>query len=319
MELINIEQIHPQKLAEIDFHFFIGASGFEKRCPFLVANFEVKARRFIVLAFREKATDLQRKVNDDFFKERNYEILQFSGEENVSLNKIINPETSVDPSAKEINIIVDYSCMTKKWYASIISELVANEDDKNVYHLFFSYTPAVFRPPAKARSFRLRESLLGNRTANKENGKPVALIIGLGTDKKKAEYIAKNIKHQELVLMYTDPAINKEYVKNLLQNNQDLINSVDIRNFISFPIQNLEKTNRILVNLVLELRLKYKVIIAPMGPKVFTLVSLLIASRYPDVEVKRFSSGGNENVYPKEPASDPIILKTTFSNLDDEM
>ncbi len=319
MELINIEQIDPLHLGEIDFHFFIGASGFEKRCPYLVSNFAVKADRFIVLAFREKPNDHQRKLNDDFFKERNYEVISVSGAENVSLHKFLNPEATLNPSAKEINIIVDYSCMTKKWYASIISELVKNEEDKNVYNLFFSYTPAVFRPEAKSRAFRLKESIPVNKDVNQDKGKPVALIIGLGTDKKKAEYIARNIKHQELVLMYADPAINREYVINLLQNNQDLINSVEIRNFINFPIHNLEKINRILVNLVLELRLNYKVVIAPVGPKVFTLVSLLISSRYPDVEVKGFSSGGNENTSLKEPASNPIILKTTFSNLDDEI
>jgi hypothetical protein len=74
----------------------------------------------------------------------------------------------------------------------------------------------------------------------------------------------------------------------------------------------MDKANEIITSLCLSLRAKYNVIISPVGPKILSLLSLLLASRFPDLNVIRVSSGGYASAFDRIPSSNPLVYSAEF-------
>lgn len=121
----------------------------------------------------------------------------------------------------------------------------------------------------------------------------------------------KTLKPALTMLLYADPSHDLKYVEKVFNNNRELIEETEVRNLYNFPT-NLKKTNELLTNLCLSLRTKYNVVIAPVGPKVLSLLALLLASRFPDINVVRISSGASAAVYDRVPCNDPLIYAAEF-------
>ena len=100
-------------------------------------------------------------------------------------------------------------------------------------------------------------------------------------------------------------------------NNFKLIDSLHKRNVFTYPFDDMEKTHSILTDLCLELRLNYRIILAPLGPKPFALVSLLVGTRYPDVEIWRVGAGKLESVYDRIPQGEPLVYLVEFGKDED--
>ena len=216
-----------------------------------------------------------------------------------------------------LNILVDYSCMTKLWYASIINYLILQEEDFRKIRLFFSYTPAEFSIRKKIK-LPSKVSSLSMGLSKFDPSKPTALLIGMGIEKGLSRFIYKKIKPEFCCLMYADPAPDENYVRDVFDNNQEVINLVDVRNLVSYPLNDLEKTDEILTDICLQLRLRYNVILVSVGPKVFSLSCLLLAIRYPDVDVWRVSASQNSTIVDRIPVGNPIILEVVLSGRDDD-
>lgn len=91
-----------------------------------------------------------------------------------------------------------------------------------------------------------------------------------------------------------------------------LIDKLHRNRVFSYAIRDLKKIDSLLTNLCLNLRLNYKIILAPLGPKPFALCCLILSARYPDIEVWRVSAGSSESVYNREPFGEPLIYRVDF-------
>ena len=60
----------------------------------------------------------------------------------------------------------------------------------------------------------------------------------------------------------------------------------------------------------------YNIIIAPLGPKPFTFVSMLLSVKYKDIDIWRVGSGSDINEYDREPLDTKsfIISELLFEN-----
>ena len=86
---------------------------------------------------------------------------------------------------------------------------------------------------------------------------------------------------------------------------------------INLPLDDLNSTIETVTNLILNLRLKSNIIIAPLGPKTFSLVSMLINAHYPDVDIWRIRSNMLQPEIKKQALLSPIILKVSFTGADE--
>ncbi len=311
MEFQSAQQISPDILQSTEYDLFILGSGYEQRCTYLLKNFEIKAKVKIALAFEEKAGEPGRRQNDSFLLNNGFQFIKISGENEFNLEPFI-AESLNNKDKEHINILVDYSSMTKKWYAGIINCILLNKVNIDYITVHFSYTPALYNEPKKSRPIKVHNFISIPTNYNAVEEKPVALILGLGLDSARAKYIIKEVKPAKTFIIYADPAKEVKYVEKVFKNNQEIIEEADIRNIVSYPLHDMDKTDETLTNLCLSLRGKYNLIIAPLGPKVFSLLSLLLASRYPDIKVLRVSSGSNAPVYERIPVGKPFIYSVEF-------
>lgn len=317
MEYNHSEQTNLKYLQGKHFNLVIAASGFEKRSITLIETLEYSADRKVVFAFSERQNIFNRENNDKFFISKGFEFVKASGEDSSVIQGFLSDFFS-SFSEDFIEILVDYSCMTRIWYATLINFFSSNASSLKYVSIFFTYTPAGFNLPKKIKPVKIAESLIHKESLNGKTSKPLALVIGLGIEKNKAEYLVKKLNPAQVILLYADPALEKDYVKAVLRNNRELIDSVEMRNLLNYPLEDMIVTTEILTNICLILRMKFNVIIAPVGPKIFSLISILLTTRYPDIDVWRVSSGAGEPLFDRLPANDPLVYKVSFVNDDED-
>ncbi len=315
MEFISADQTDPKTLNTLNFDLFIAAAGYEKRCTYLLEKYDIHAEKKIAIAFKEKFNELFRKRTNQILTSHGFLFYEISGNDHLALEDWLQQVFSQN-GKKKLQILLDYSCMTKMWYSTIIHYFIREEKKFDHITIYFSYTPASFGSPKKVKAPKKAQSInIGTKEV--DPGKPKALVIGLGYEKGRAEFLIKKVKPAIVYLMYADPAPDEKYVISVFKMNQDILTEVEPRNMINYPLNDLAKTNELLTNLCLDLRLRYNVILAPLGPKVHALNCILLATRYPDIDVWRISSGSNVSVYDRIAGSDPLVLKVVFNNEED--
>ena len=143
------------------------------------------------------------------------------------------------------------------------------------------------------------------------NGKKVALILGLGQEKNVSDSIFKMINPDLLYLYYADPPAEKRFVEKVYINNYKLINEAPIRNLVAYPIRNGHAIYQSLINTILPLRDEYSIVLIPQGPKIFSLVSILVHLGYPDIRIgyPRFKKPPTAD---RQSIDEPVVLDILF-------
>ncbi|KPK85474.1 MAG: hypothetical protein AMS27_07165 [Bacteroides sp. SM23_62_1] len=314
MELISTEQVTFNDLYISNFDLILAVSGYESRCTYMVEKIKLQNELKIVLAFEEKPDELFRLENDSKYRQLGFQFIPQSG------NKCLDNEYLVhlvaDQNKEALNILIDYSCMTKLWYASIINYFIRTDLPCNKVSLYFSYTPSRYTEPKKPKPLKIVEPI-GCSAHGIIKGKPLALVIGLGYEKDRAEFLRKAIDPEETYIFYTDPADDQRFTEKVYVNNFRLIDNLHRDCVFSYPVRDLKKVDALLTDLCLDLRLNYKIILAPLGPKPFALCCLILAARYPDIEVWRVSAGTSESIYNREPFGEPLVYRVDFGPEED--
>src|SRR5688572_19111142 len=138
----------------LDLHFdaIVAASGYERRCTFQARKLRSDAARKIVLGFDKDLESENRKINDKTFKDLGYKIFRKDGQK-IDLDfftKLISDIVS-NSKESEVNIYVDYSSMTRNWYAQIL--FVANQivTNKSI-NIYFGYSFAKYEKSSREES-----------------------------------------------------------------------------------------------------------------------------------------------------------------------
>ncbi len=308
MDLLSAKQASIEMLESIQFDLFIASTGFEERCAWLADKYTIQAKNKISLVSSKKHLSLFRHKNGKLFRDNDFSFIDLSFDSNQAL-VIFLKDFLANNSDRDLNILVDYSGMTKAWYIGLVN-ILTELDTNNSVNVYFSYTPVEGSKAKKNKPSKVVESL-NHPSKRKTNTRPTTLIIGLGTAKEKNDYLIESLNPDKIILMYPDPAY-KGYVEMLFEINKELINAVDMRNMINYPLYDLDKANEILTNLVLDQRLKSNVYIASMGQKPLGLLSILLCLQYPDLDNLRFKSSNIYTEYKKQVIVDPIIMKASF-------
>ena len=311
MDLLTSRQVPFDRVYRNDIDLVIAVSGYEKRSPYLMERIKLGGETRIVLAFAEKMKELNRPENDRIFRKLGFSTLVASGNQPLDVGRLIG---SIPPKmGKVLRILVDYSCMTKPWYASFIEYFSFNNLPFRKVHILFSYTQSEYVEPKKPKPLRFAEPM-GYGSHGIMAGKPIALVIGLGYEKDRAEFLRRAVNPEETFCFYADPVADDRFVRKVYLNNFRLIDSLHKSRVFPYPMEDLQATDRILTDLCLSLRLKYRIILAPLGPKPFALLSMLMGVRYPDVEIWRVGAGIMENVYDRIPKGEPLVYSVEFGH-----
>ena len=147
MKLISEQQIDLMKVDPASLDLVLCACGYETRATYVASKLgQDTTCQKVALAFEDRSA-LARKKNEDEFTELGYELVRTSGGTADSAEAVCNTMLS-EPDRKHVRILVDYSCMTRVWYAALIDRLhrIRIGPDAEV---IFAYSPSTHTPPPR--------------------------------------------------------------------------------------------------------------------------------------------------------------------------
>ncbi len=312
MKSIFTQQISEKDLKDTHFDLIISASGYETRARFLIEKVELNSSYKFFIGFNNNLDLFDRELNDKTFINQGYTSIMEDGNNSSKIECFLEDFFFTNKQEK-LNILVDYSSMTRIWYASILNSIRKVKKLKSV-HIFFSYSVSEFASPPEKHIFSEHVEPVEGFYSLSVPQKPTALIIGLGYEKKRAFGLKEYFNADRTFLFHTDNSFNKEYAIKVIENNKELISEIDPNNIVKYPLMDLVYTETLLRNLCLDLMVDFRAIIAPCGPKPFTLLSMITSINYEAIDVWRISAGKSANPVNREPTGDIVILKAEINH-----
>ena len=309
MKLASTSQILESDLPKHRFDLFVGASGYESRATYAQSRLDltaIKAR--IVFGFTDRIT-AQRHENDEIFHRAGAEIVSMQGDSCQSVREQLKRRIEA-VEGDEVRVFIDYTSMTRSWYAGAIEALGSVQEKKRV-ECVFSYSPARFTSPLAATPNSVVGPLPGFCGLDVPD-KPSALIIGLGYERDRALGLFQYVDPAVSFVFYTDPVLDPKFLDAVKASNATLLNVLPKENIYTHPLSDLQRTGDLLLSLCSALRDDYRIILAPLGVKPFSLICLLLAARFRDLDVWRVSPGTKSPPQEREPLNSLLMLKTVF-------
>ncbi|MDB5158348.1 MAG: hypothetical protein JWR50_3055 [Mucilaginibacter sp.] len=212
----------------------------------------------------------------------------------------------IEFSALSVSIRFSKSLIaTKPWYYSIILYLSKKRLSLSSVCTYFSYTPSKYSAPQPPKPNTEILPLPGKYVV--PTSKPKALIVCLGYEQQKAEGIIDHLDPKISYIFYTSPALDKRFVKTLEDNNRSILND-PTKIIRTYKFDDLLSLERQLTAIYEQLKDDYSIIFAPLGPKPFTFISMLMSVKYHDIDIWRVGSGSDINEYKREPISDDVFI-----------
>jgi hypothetical protein len=304
MELSAINHIEPVNLDDFEADVFITTLGFESRCTSTARLIEHKSCPKIALSRTDHIKDFSFHKNRDYYLEQGYEIIRVD-------TKVPDFRTILQNIPKEkINILLDCTSMSQRWYHALFSWLSESLNDYATATLRFVYSMAGYTDSGPARKIKkIRE--IHSRDVRSNAKEKKALILGLGHEEKISETIYKMVNPDLLYLYYADPPVDKQFVEKVFVNNHALIDQTPIRNLIAYPIRNGQTIYQSLTNTILPLRDDYSILLIPQGPKIFSVVSMLVYLGYPDIHLS-YPVFKKPPAVDRQPSGEAVVLDILF-------
>lgn len=280
-----IKQISKEELNKINFDIVIASSGYEERASYIPSLIKSNSREKIVFSFDDYKEHKIRKKNDETFTELGYNFFDSNGDNASSIIEIL--DNIITKTDSDINILVDYSSMTRVWYGAIINYFKYLNIDNKTIHLYFAYSCAELHKPIN-KEYRMSHFFpVDDYCSLSTPFVPSVLITGLGYETSQTYGLKEFFDAELLYLFHTS---NNEFTEHVLNNNFDLIKQTPSKCIIPYNINDILLMKTILYDLCIVLKNNFRIIIAPCGPKPFTLISFFVASELESIDVWRIST-----------------------------
>jgi hypothetical protein len=271
---------------EYDLAFF--ASGYEDRACFLARQIGLHRHRIqqpVVLAFSEQVHHPQRVANDRYFSQHwNPRWLELSADDEGPLYGFL--KDTAPRGKRRLHFLVDYSSMSRLWYAGILNWARYAEGPREIVVDFFY---SVGEYVDYTGQFIISDILAipGCEGGAISRSKLVA-VFGLGFDNLAALCVLDRLQPDQVYGYLADPAASPDYAVRAREANDELIHR-HATTTLELPLSSVETTFRYLAELVVSHRTEADITIIPMGPKPHILAAILLAMRFEDITCLRVS------------------------------
>jgi hypothetical protein len=312
MIITDSRQVDQSVIEDPKYDIFIGASGYESRASYIFSK-GIHAKYKYILAFLDRVDTPQRAHNNEIFINGGADLYEVQGSSAIFVRQYIL-KILADAKLSNIKILVDYTSMTKTWYAGIISAFTSCLNIQSI-ECNFVYSPSLYLKPNQPISNGIVDPIDGFCGISSPD-RPTALVVGLGYEYNRAIGLMDYIDPAVCYAFYTDPATDIRFRNDVVNNNKLFIDSIQGSGFdkvFKHSIWDMDSTSNQLFSLCSGLRDNYRVIIAPLGTKPFSLLSLLIATRFNDIDVWRVSDGTHGTIVDHKPNGKIIAYHVDFS------
>jgi hypothetical protein len=316
MELTHISELDHNELRYERFDYFIAVCGYQPRCYTLASRFGLNATAKFLLKIDEQDNCADRNRHMDFFAANGFKSYSGAITESSAIEKLVSE--ICNNTFEKMNILIDYSCMPKKWYAVIMDNITRNNFKSKKINLFLSYTPKVFEQTKKISNTEYFGPLIEDKDILKKK-KPVTIIAGLDNNPKLLDEALSKIRPLNILAFVPESKTDPDYTASVAENNRSLLGKLNSGQIFRYDMNHPEAINTLLTSCCLDHRINHEVMIIPQGPKVFSMMALLLSVRYPDIKLwEIIGKNGMQAQGEGLPASDPIIVKASFQDDENE-
>lgn len=311
MTSLKVLDIDFDSVCEGKYDLSLFASGYESRCihiPGLIKQNTIN--KPLVFGFTEEQFAGNRPQNDAFYSARwGCVPIPLSGDDEKPIYEYLNEYTrSIN---RPIRILLDYSSMSRLWYAAVLNWARFGASGRDVI-IDFVYAmgrydeekrPMVIRgmtsiPGCEGRTYRLRESVA---------------VFGLGFHGLAALCVLDRLEADTVYVFLASPGSKEEYDARTREVNKDLINNQKTKGILELPLASVEGCYRDLAETIAPHRPDGEITLVPMGPKPHVLASILVAMRFQEVACLRVSGDPPQDVKPSgEIVATRVISKDDY-------
>jgi hypothetical protein len=300
---VSDADIHTVKTSHYDLALF--SSGYEHRSvhvPKLVNKDRIAA--VTVLGFREEQGADSRQVNDAFFGDGWTQPDLVSGNDDQAVYELLR-EHLARVSADEVRILVDYSSMSRVWYAAVLNWARYATQFTRV-RIDMTYSVGEHKDPVPPMVISDILSIPGCEGSATPLFRSVALF-GLGFDGLASLCVLDRLEPDTVYAYLASPSSFKDYPNQARFNNQELIEK-HARDTFGLPLDSVEQAFGQLAEIIAPHRREADITAVPMGPKPHVLAAILLSMRFEEVSCLRVS--GRRPIHEPIAAAGHVVCTT---------
>ncbi len=202
--------------------------------------------------------------------------------------------------------------MTRAWYGSFVHALW-NQTSKEKVTVDFIYVPSLYTHTSNKslpnEIFSPVEGFSGLTIPNL----PTSLVLGIGTEEGRSIGLKEEIDPLKTIIFYADPSIDELYPSKTLKANSELVRRIEPASMMKYSILDSVSMFSSLNSVCSGLLRSYRVVLASLGPKIFSLCCFLIATMYPETSVWRISPGSHGKSIDLQPSNYTVVLEIEWS------
>jgi hypothetical protein len=308
LTLTSIENSENSSPADVD--IFIAACGYEGRAIAAAQAFHGRARKKVAVGFTSQR-ELEYETNREWFNSAGFELIEVDDSEFRDL--IGRCLHQIEPENGPLRVEVDISCFNRFRLAHLVDAL-RGIPAKEITATF-RYSLAEYTPPSEdtAPAVTVEPVIPQFAGWTTRPDRPPAAIVGLGYEPNKAIGIVDHLEINNATWAYYPLGPIPEYYQRVLEANQSLLNIIQAEGRcqpydLNEPAQLFHEMN----SLVDTLKPHFNVVLIPFGPKIFALLTLLVASLHDDVGVWRVSSGLLEPAVSRNPSGHMVSVSVVW-------
>lgn len=290
---------------------FISVLGYETRSTFLAKASSLEKSYKLAFAF-PSSEDAAYKDNRDTLEGLGFDIVPYDADEVQS--KIDDLIKQVDSDGSVVRVVIDISSMSRPMIAKIVLAIVNCNAGQEI-RVQFCYCPAAFIKPSHENAPVTRSEPvvpeLAGWSVTPEN--PITAIIGIGYEH---DWALGAIEFLEpaTAWAFMPSGEDRRFDREVSAANKDLLNLLPDEHIHTYSLARPAACLGILENLVYGLKQNSRPILVPFGPKLFSLLCIIVAIIHaPRVTVWRVSGDAASIPDDRRAAGDVVYLEVTFS------
>ncbi|OOZ38273.1 hypothetical protein BOW53_16085 [Solemya pervernicosa gill symbiont] len=310
MNIFSVSDNIENRVESERYDLFITASGYESRSRYVAENYKPSSERCVVLGFEEHRESCARSINDEFYRNNNFDYRCVSGNHSLKAERIYN-RLVTGITNKEIKVLVDVTSMTRSWYGGIIKSMIASESIDRI-EVDFVYSPARYTASIDAYPPNEVVGHVAGFSAISLPDLPSVLIIGIGKEKGRAVGLCGYLDPSRTIAFIPQSGIDVRYDDEAIEGNSDVLKHISEEDIYYYSVTDPLNAIKKLESVVLGCKREWRPVLATFGPKIFGLCCFLVASQYRDVSVWRVSAATSEDPVDRQAAGVITGLSTVW-------
>ncbi len=303
-------------VANRQFDLGIFASGYEERCTHCPSRLSREHfDKVLILDFSEKRDHEQRRENNAFFAESwSGEHLSLSMNEDAPVYEFLR--TIEEQRDREYRILIDYSSMSRLWYAALLNWA---RTDRNLNRVSMSFVYSLGAYRTRYAPLVINDILaIPGCEGLPDPYRKTAAVFCLGYDGESTLTVFDKLEADYVYAVIANPGVSSESPQTARQRNRDFLNEkVEL---MEMPLRSVDVAYWKLGELVSVHRSTDNIVILPMGPKPHVLATILLAMQFPEITLLRVSGRRYDTAERLEPVAaqgEVIVTDVSVTNYAD--